>query len=81
MYAFEDLVFPEHGAFMIQFDDKKNNQLDCYFHMDSKLDDEKNILVSLSNERTKKKCSINKMGKFTLSQQGGNIKVQFRKIL
>lgn len=78
MYAYEDLVFPEHGAFMIQFDDKKNNQLYCYFHVDCKPDDEKNILACLSNESTKKKCSIDKKGKFTLLQQGENIKVQFR---
>lgn len=78
MYAYEDLVFPEHGAFMIQFDDKKNNQLYCYFHEDCKPDDQKNILESISNESLKKKCFIEMKGMYTFSQQGENIQIQFK---
>ena len=27
MYAYDDLVFPDHGVFMIQYDDKMVNKL------------------------------------------------------
>ena len=31
-YAYDDLVFAEHGLFIIQFTDKAGNQLGCWFN-------------------------------------------------
>jgi hypothetical protein len=30
-YAYDDLVFAEHGIFIIQFDDRNETRLNCYF--------------------------------------------------
>ena len=38
-YAYDDLVFSEHGVFMIQWDNIIENQLYCYFHKDCITDD------------------------------------------
>jgi hypothetical protein len=33
-YAYEDLVFSEHGLFIIRFDDNNDDNLFCYFNKD-----------------------------------------------
>lgn len=76
-YAYEDLVFPEHGAFIIQFDEKNNNQLFCYFNFESAESDRINIFSNLKNECMKKKAGIEMKGAYTLKQEGEEIQIQF----
>ena len=76
-YAYEDLVFSEHGAFIIQFDEGNNNNLYCYFHQDCTPSDQENIFDSLTNECLKKKCSIEKKNSFTLEQKDENVQIKF----
>lgn len=76
-YAYEDLVFPENGAFIIQFDAENNNKLYCYFHEDCIPVEQKSILANLANECAQKQCSIKQQGAFTLAQDGENIQIKF----
>ena len=34
MYAYDDLVFTEHGVFLFQFDNENEQQIICYSHED-----------------------------------------------
>ena len=76
-YAYEDLVFPEHGAFIIQFDEKSNEILHCYFHEDCNADDANNIFANLKNESQKKDCEILREGNYNFDQVGENIQIRF----
>ncbi len=76
-YAYEDLVFPEHGAFIIQFDDKNNHKLHCFFHLDCNEVDARNIFANLSDECKKKKCILEKGSSYSLEQEGENIQIKF----
>ncbi len=40
-YAYDDLVFPDHTAFIIQFDDTKASHFFGYFHKDCNPADQK----------------------------------------
>jgi hypothetical protein len=76
-YAYEDLVFPEHGAFILQFDDDNTDKLHCYFHEDCNEKDSKNIFANLFVEASKKKCMLVRQGAFTLEQKEENIQIKF----
>ena len=76
-YAYEDLVFPDNGVFIIQFDDENNDNLFCYFREKCKPADRETIFTNLSAECAKKKCSIVDKGAFTLEQHGENIQIKF----
>jgi hypothetical protein len=76
-YAYEDLVFPDQGAFIIQFDEDNDNNLFCYFHEECNVEDQKTIFASLSDECAKKKATIESKGAYTLEQEGENIQIKF----
>lgn len=76
-YAYDDLVFPDNGVFIVQFDDKNNNNLFCYFQKECNPGDRDNIFTNLANECAKKNCSIEDKGAFTLEQQDENIQIKF----
>ena len=76
-YAYEDLVFPDNGVFIIQFDDKNNDNLFCHFQKGCNPKDRRNIFANLANECGKKKCLIVDKGDYTLEQQDENIQIKF----
>ncbi|MCY1718944.1 hypothetical protein OU798_01235 [Prolixibacteraceae bacterium Z1-6] len=76
-YAYDDLVFPDKGAFIIQFDDSNTDNLFCYFQKGCNPKDQKNIFASLSNEASKMKGTIELKGNYTLEQQDENIQIKF----
>lgn len=76
-YAYEDLVFPEHGAFIIQFDEESNDKLHCHFHEDCTPKDAKNIYANLKNESAKRKCEVEHGKAFNFEQVGDNIQIRF----
>ena len=80
-YAFEDLVFPEHAAFMIQFDDKNHNNFFCYFHSDCNSADKETIYKRLEETSTQNKHTIENKGKFLLREKGEEIEISFSKNL
>ncbi|WP_297091631.1 hypothetical protein [uncultured Draconibacterium sp.] len=76
-YAYEDLVFPEHGAFIIQFNDENNYELNCFFHEDCIEKDAQNLFANLKNECAKRKCELHRGGAYNFEQVGENIQIQF----
>lgn len=76
-YAYEDLVFPEHVAFIIQFDDKKENNFYCYFHTDCDSTEKQNIFTQLKETSTRNKYTMVNKGKFILQQKGEDVEIQF----
>jgi len=76
-YAYDDLVFPEHAAFMIEFDAEKNNRFYCYFHKDCLPDSKTEILNDLTLSFKKRGCSLASKGSFTLDQKGEEIEIRF----
>lgn len=77
MYAADDLVFPEHGAFLIQFDDNNDDNFFCYFHQDCLPVDKVDIFQKLSNVCVLNKCNIQNKGIFTMEQRGEQIDIRF----
>ncbi len=76
-YAYDDLVFPDNGVFIIQFDESNKDNLFCYFQEECNPTDRKNIFASLANETSKKKATIELKGGYILEQQGENIQIKF----
>jgi len=77
MYAAEDLVFPEHGAFLMQFDDNNEDNFYCYFHKDCLPMDKQDIFHKISNVCSLNKCTVHDKGTFEMEQRGENIDVKF----
>ncbi len=76
-YAYEDLVFPEHGAFIIQFNEKSTDKLHCYFHEDCIEKDAAMIFANLKTETEKRKGELLREGAYNFEQVGDNIQIQF----
>ncbi len=76
-YAYEDLVFPDNGVFIIQFDEKNNDNLFCFFHEECNPTDRDNIFANLANECNKKKCNLEMSGAYNLEQKGEDIQIKF----
>lgn len=68
-YAYEDLIFVEHTAYLLQFDDEKPSNLRIYFNteIDSKQAEEEE--KKLTPLLTKRKMKLVKAGKFELKQK------------
>lgn len=78
-YAYEDLVFPDHTAFIIQFDDAKATNFFCYFHKDCNPADVKDLEDKLSSSCHKQKCTLSFKGSFELEQKGEEVNIHFFK--
>lgn len=76
-YAYDDLVFPEHAAFMIEFDAESDKLLYCYFHKDCLPDSKTEILDQLTLSFKKRGCKLVSKGKFSLNQKGEEIEIRF----
>jgi hypothetical protein len=77
MYAYDDLVFPEHAAFLMQFDDQNVNNYACYFHEDCIVADKKQLLDNLTKICTQKKCTLVPKGAFSMNQKGEEFEIHF----
>lgn len=76
-YAYDDLVFPEHAAFLIEFDAESDKRLYCYFHEDCLPDAKTEILDQLTRSFRKRGCKLAPKGSFTLNQKGEEIEIRF----
>ena len=79
-YAFDDLVFPEHAAFLIQFDDTSENMYSCYFHKDCLADSKAEILDNLTKSFKKHLSELVLKGLFTLNQKNEEIEIKFYRV-
>jgi hypothetical protein len=71
-YAYDDLVFSEHGLFIIRFVDKEGNKLDCWFN--NEMIESKEILMFDSLKKTAKLngSDITYKGRFVMKQEEGS---------
>ena len=79
-YAYDDLVFPDHTAFIIQFDELTPNGLFCYFHQDCNPEEQQAILSRLTENSMKKKYLLAYKGTYQLEQKEGEVEIKFNKI-
>ncbi len=77
VYAFDDLVFPDHSAFLIQFDDQNTSNLFTYFHEDCNPEDQLSILENLTQVCQQEKCTLIPKGAFNLEQKGEEVEIKF----
>ena len=68
-YAYDDLVFVEHTAFMIQFDDEKPENLKLYFNTEVDGRESDNIKMDLDKAAKKRKFKLVDSGYFKLKQK------------
>lgn len=77
VYAYDDLVFPEHAAFLIRFDDEDENNFFCYFHKDCIAEDQNKLLESLQGVSNQKDCQLLFKGLFDMKQKGEEVEIHF----
>jgi hypothetical protein len=77
-YAYEDLVFPEHMAFLIQFDDNNAKKLFCFFHSDCDPGDKKDIYIQLVKASSENNFNLEDKGIFNFKQKGEDIEIRFQ---
>ena len=68
-YAYEDLVFSEHGVFILQFIGESSQNFNCWFNKDCKENERINILNSLMKSANLNGFEINYKGNFKMSQK------------
>lgn len=78
-YAYDDLVFAEHGLFIIQFVDKVGRELLCWFNNEIIEVDEINMFDSLAKSAMLNGSNITYKGRFVMTQKGDGkeIEIQF----
>jgi hypothetical protein len=76
-YAYDDLVFPEHTAFIIQFDDDNVNSLFCYFHKDCIKEKQFKLLDNLVKASKAEKYSMVFKGSFYLEEKEEKVEIHF----
>lgn len=68
-YAYDDLVFVEHTAFLIQFDDQKPANLKLFFNTEINRVDSTSIMENLQPAAQKRKLKLVDSGYFRLKQK------------
>lgn len=76
-YAYDDLVFPDYSAFMIQFDRENAEKFTCYFHEDCLPEEEEKIFNNLEIEFSKDQSKLYQGGKFNMQQKGEEVEIHF----
>jgi len=78
-YAYDDLVFAEHGLFIIQFLDQEGKELLCWFNNDIIEENEIKMFDSLVKSATLNASAITYSGRFLLNDKNrsNQIDIQF----
>ena len=66
-YAYDDLVFSEHGIFIMQFVDENPRLLKCYFNEECNKGEKENMFSNLSSTAEKKSITIDYCGRFKMT--------------
>ena len=77
IYTYNDLVFPEHSKFIIQFDNENENNYFCYFRDNCSTYEQENILSNLIIASHQRNCTLVSDGVFELNQIGEEVEIQF----
>ncbi len=76
-YAYDDLVFPDNTAFIIQYDDKNETNLFCYFHKDCNEKGVEDLYTALKSAAKNAQSTISSKGRFELFQKGEQVEIKF----
>lgn len=68
-YAYEDLVFVEHTAYLLQFDDDKPSNLKIYFNTEIEESQVKQEEQKLAPLVAKRKMKLVRAGQFQMKQK------------
>lgn len=68
-YAYDDLIFVEHTAFLIQFDDEKPENLRLFFNTELNKSESDSIITKLTPAAKKRKFNLINSGSFTLKEK------------
>ncbi|MGD9931070.1 MAG: hypothetical protein AB7U05_13710 [Mangrovibacterium sp.] len=71
-YAYDDLVFVDHTAYLIQFDDLNKENLKLYFNIDLNELDARSLGKKLKMLVEKHHMTLTPAGKFSLKQKDGS---------
>lgn len=71
-YAYDDLVFAEHGLFLIQFMDKAATKLACWFNSEMPEMQEIKMYDSLTKTASLNNATITYKGRFLMKQKVGS---------
>jgi len=77
-YAYDDLVFSEHGVIIIQCVAIIENKLFCYFHKDCQSNEVIKIMESLNNVSQLNGVSIEFVSRFDMEQVAGKEEFQIK---
>lgn len=78
-YAYEDLVFAEHGLFLLQFCNPEGTQFNCWFNHEINETDEIKMFDSLVKTASLNTAEITYKGHFNMDQhpRSEQINIQF----
>ncbi len=78
-YAYEDLVFAEHGLFLLQFCNPEGTQFNCWFNHEINESDEIKLFDSLVKTASLNTAVITYKGHFSMDQnpKSEQINIQF----
>jgi hypothetical protein len=65
-WAYDDLVFVEHNAFIIRFDDNDTHAIHCYFNVDCQAEKAEQLFNALLNAAPETGMSISNAGLYEL---------------
>lgn len=68
-YAYDDLIFVDHTAYLLQFDDEKPSNLKIYFNTDIEKTEAEQTELKLTPLLAKRKMNLVKAGRFQLKQK------------
>lgn len=71
-YAYDDLVFSEHGLFLIKFDDYEGIRLSCWFNNEILESEEIRMFDSLALTAKLNNAVITYKGRFSMKQKAGS---------
>jgi len=70
-YAYDNLVFAEHGLFIVQFMDTTGDNLACWFNSEMQDIHQVKLMDSLINTASLNKISLSYKGRYKMQQKAG----------
>lgn len=77
-YAYEDLVFAEHGLFIVQFDRSNTDKVGIWFQQDIEDGSRKEFLKSLKTTADLNSMQITFKGFFEMNQKPGTEEIDLK---
>ncbi len=75
-YAYDDLVFAEHGLFLLQYLDNESTQFACWFNAEVYEKEEIKIFDSLVKTALLNKSTITYKGRFCMKEKVGSEEIE-----